>query len=121
MLYQLEQEPVERKIIEQCLRENRPFPSKIADAPELRMGLIFIYEAFQELTSCRFLGMAEGPIPWTAVNTYCDVYGVDFDHKQDFFYLIRALDNTYLRFQSQRQQKRLALSKSKSAIKKGKK
>ncbi len=106
MLYHLEQGPVEKKIIAQCQREQLPLPSKIANAPELYLGLEFVYDAFAELNSCRTHGMSEGPIPWTAMNTYCGVYGVEGEAKQDFFYLVRALDNAYLDYQAEKQKKK---------------
>lgn len=102
----MQQGPVEQKIIAQCLREKKPLPPKIAEAPELYLGLDFFYEAFLELNSCRFLGMSEGPIPWTALNTYCEVYEITDEQKLDFFYLLRAIDNEYLKYQSDKQEKK---------------
>lgn len=99
LLYTLEQGPVEKTIIAQCEREKRPLPSKIANAPELLLGLDFVYTAFMELSTCRSVGMGEGPIPWTAIRDYTEYAQIDdFEQLEDFFYLIREMDSAYLDF-----------------------
>lgn len=57
-------------------------------------GLQFYLEAFRELSSCRPGGMDILPIPFTAVVTYCQVYGIE--ELDDFLYIIRDLDYVYL-------------------------
>ena len=85
------------------------------------MGLETIYDGFLELTSCRDVGMSEGPIPWTAMNTYCEVFDIHGEHKLDFFYLVRSLDNAYLNYQANKQEKKSNLAKKKPVRTKGKK
>lgn len=85
------------------------------------MGLETIYDGFLELTSCRFIGMSEGPIPWTAMNTYCEVFDIHGEHKLDFFFLVRSLDNSYLNYQANKQEKKTNLAKKKPVGTKGRK
>lgn len=61
------------------------------------MGLELFMEAFWELTTCRSLSMAEGPIPWTAIRSYCDELELWGEQRDDMFFHIRALDNEYLK------------------------
>lgn len=79
------------------MREGRPLPKKIRNAPELILGLEFYYNAFEDLSSCRELGFGVGPIPWTAMKDYCHEYDITGDDDlEDFFYFIRQMDNAYL-------------------------
>lgn len=59
----------------------------------------FYLEAFKELSSCRSVGMALGPIPFTAVVEYVRYYEIE---DVDFHYLIRRLDDHYLLLQSKK-------------------
>ena len=79
------------------MREKRPLPKKIQNAPELMLGLEFYFNAFDDLSSCRGIGFGLGPIPWTAMVQYCEEYDVvDASSQEDFFHYIRELDNVYL-------------------------
>lgn len=98
MLYLLEQEPVEKRIIEQCLREHREFPEKIKNAPSLYIGLELFFRAWLELGSCRISVMEEGPIPWLAISQYARDYGIVGELYEDLVYYVRVLDNAYLTF-----------------------
>ncbi len=75
-----------------------PLPKAIQNAPELELGLDFFYVAFLELSSCRQIGMEEGPIPWTAIDTYCFRFELESEMRDDMFHFVRSLDNEYLRF-----------------------
>jgi len=93
----VEQGPVERRIIEQCLRERLPFPKRIANAPELWMGLELFYGAFLDLTTDRPMGWDARPIPWTAIRDYADAYDIRDEQREDLFDLVRAMDIAYLK------------------------
>lgn len=96
----LEQGPTEQSIIQQCVKSRLPLPDAIANAPELDLGLDLYFNAFMDLTTCRQLGMAEGPIPWTAIRHYCDEHDLDGEQRDDLFFHVRELDNVYLKFRS---------------------
>ena len=58
------------------------------------VGFEFYYDAFQELSTARPIGLAVGPIPFTAIAEYFKIYELqDFE---EFAYLIRRMDNTFL-------------------------
>lgn len=73
-----------------------PIPPKIANAPELTLGLELYLEGFLDLSSCRSVGMSLGPIPWTAMDRYCEVEGIADETRDDFIYLVKGLDVYYL-------------------------
>lgn len=55
-----------------------------------------------KLTTCRELGYgAEGPIPWTALRHYAEVYGYDGDEFEEFEYHVGALDVAYLVYRAE--------------------
>lgn len=76
-------------------------PDAIKNAPELLPGLQFVFEAFGELNTTRAMGQVEGPIPWTAIREYAEVYDVRGDEFDEFNYLIRAMDLEYMSFRSE--------------------
>lgn len=98
MLYFLEQGEVEQKIIQQCLRENLPFPKRIADAPILVVGLEIYYLGFMELSDSRQVGMSLGPISWQTIHDYCTALELDGDQREEMFFHIRELDKVYLTY-----------------------
>jgi len=105
LLYQLEQGPVEQKILEQCYRHNLPIPEKIKNAPEILPGLQFYYTAFYDLGSCRMGGMSEGEIPWVAVKSYAEWYELDEFEFYDFWKAIKQMDMVYLNYRASKRKK----------------
>ncbi len=95
-------------ILEQARKQNLPIPDKIRNAPFLLPGLHFYYQAFLDLSTCRPLGMSEGPIPWSAINTYAERHELTDDDYDRFFILIRVMDVAYL---EHRDKKRAAKEK----------
>lgn len=57
--------------------------------------LDFYLDAFSELQTCRPVGMGLQPIPFTAIAEYSRIY--DIDDVEDFAYLMRLMDRTFLR------------------------
>lgn len=107
---------VEEKLLEQFVRDGVPIPDKIQNAPQLNIGLELYYVAFQELNSCRALGMTIGPIPWTAVKTYCDEHGIVSDLREDVFYYITQMDEAYLSYVSKTSDDKNSKSNRESAL-----
>lgn len=52
--------------------------------------------AFHSLTSSRSYGLEQGPIPWGAIQDWCDRYEIEGEQREDVMYHVRALDNAYL-------------------------
>lgn len=71
-------------------------PSFIENAPQLHLGLELYLDAFLDLNTCRSVGMAEGPIPWSAIMDYCQAYEIDGETRDNVMYHVRALDVVYM-------------------------
>lgn len=97
----MEQGPVEKIILEQCIRDNLPIPKKLQNSPSLESGMELYYQAFLDLNSCRQVGMGEGPIPWTAIAYYCRFFEMDEETTDDVMYMVRGLDNEYLKIKAE--------------------
>jgi len=106
LLYTLEQEPVERRIIEQCLREHLPFPQAIQNAPELWIGLGLYFGAFQDLDGDRPSGWTVRPIPLAAILNYCQAYNIVDEQREDLIYFLRAMDKAYIKHETKKQDKK---------------
>lgn len=71
--------------------------------PAVDEGLAWMWEAWVALQTCRPIGMAMGPIPWTAIHEYAVAYGVtEFGR---FEYCMRALDREWFVAQARRKEK----------------
>ena len=92
----LEQGPSEQTVITACIRERRPLPAAIANAPALQLGLEFFYNAFFALTTDRAIGMGEGPIPWSSVDRYCNRHDIWGEQREDMHHHLREMDRVYL-------------------------
>lgn len=102
--------PHEQTISKQAIRAGQPIPPRIANAPELHIGLELFLNAFFDLDGERQAGFSIGPIPWSKIKEYCTAYGFDEDLSEDLMYFVKALDNAHM--------KRLeADSKAKSKVK----
>lgn len=49
-------------------------------------------QAWNDLSTCRPIGMAVGPIPWTSIVTWCEYHGFDREASDVMLYVIRQLD-----------------------------
>jgi hypothetical protein len=99
----MDQAPIAQKIIQIAVKERRPIPKKIADAPDIDLGLELYFEAFLELHTCRLY--EGGPIPYAAVIEYADRFGFDDEQVDLALYLVRALDNVFLDRQAEKQKR----------------
>lgn len=83
-----------------AVRAGRPVPDSIANAPELQPSLGLFMTAFWDLSHDRQVGQALGPIPWSSINTYADVYGFDDELREDLHVILRDMDRAYIDFQA---------------------
>lgn len=81
-------------ILRQCIRENRPYPKAIADAPDLEPESELYWFAWIDTGSCRYY--EGGEIPWTALRAYADEYEMDEDQRVILYQVIRAVDMWFL-------------------------
>jgi len=77
-----------------------PLPGKIANAPDLEFGLEFYFFAFKDLNTCRSSGFALGNIPWTAINDYAFSNRLSGVARDDFFFIMDAVDAEYIEWQN---------------------
>jgi hypothetical protein len=92
----LEQGKSEKTILEQARKNKLPIPSRILNAPKLRAGMSFYYIAFNDLSTCRAVGMSPGPIPWTAVREYASQYDLDEVEFETLVIVINHMDVVFL-------------------------
>ena len=71
----------------------------------------YYIDAFHELSSCRSIGMALGPIPFTAIAEYSKLF--DIEDFEEFHYLMRVMDNKFLEMESKKQKSNQSQNKSK--------
>lgn len=65
------------------------------------MGFEFYNDAFHELSTARQIGLGVGSIPFTAIVEYFRIYGTQTEEDLDeFLYVIRRMDNTFLELNS---------------------
>lgn len=107
MLWQMEHGEHEKTIVEQCRINKMPLPDFLKDKPEIKFGLEFYWKAFWELSTCRAIGMGEGPIPWGAMNDYAERHGIYGDEFDRFVLIIKGMDAAYLEHRHKMQKRNL--------------
>lgn len=79
-----------------------PTPA-IDNRPQLYEDLSDIWTAFVELSATRPIGFGPGPITFTEIDAWLHLHGVTHaGDKEDYAYLIRALDQAWLKWQGER-------------------
>lgn len=86
-------------------KHRMPLPDRVANAPEMPLGMDLYFTAFAELSSCRPVGMGMGAIPWTSMIDYAKAYEFDDEQREDLFFFVRALDKAFLDYHKEKQDK----------------
>lgn len=60
------------------------------------LGYLWIWTGFIDLGTCRTYGTIPGPIPWTAIQKYVEVYGFSDLEAYIFHSVVSHLDNLWL-------------------------
>lgn len=90
-------------------RDRTPLPARIANKPDVWLGLEMYYQAFMDLTSCRGTGYGtEGPISWLTIAEYADRQSFEGDQREDLFYFVQKLDAVYLEFKAKKLEAKVA-------------
>jgi hypothetical protein len=63
-----------------------------ADAPTRDFAVSLCLRAWADLSTCRSIGMATGPIPWTSIIEWADFHELDREAAQILAHVIRQLD-----------------------------
>ncbi len=95
--------PSEQSIAKQAVRMNQPLPDRIANAPELEIGLGLYLQGFFDLDSERNHSMGVMAIPWTSINEYARAFEFDEEQTEDLFYFIKRMDSEHLKRLSAKQ------------------
>jgi len=69
----------------------------LENRPELYPDLVPVWEAFVLLSPSRNMGWGAGAIPLTEVRAYCEMFEIEPEEREDLLYLLRALDEEYLK------------------------
>lgn len=88
---------VEKNIALQAVRSGQPLPDRIANAPQLELGLQLYLTAFFDLDAERESGMSLGRIPWSAVDRYAVAYELDDEQYEDLHYFIKHMDTEHIK------------------------
>jgi hypothetical protein len=81
------------KLIEEGKEPSQPF----YEQPEILEAAEFYWQAFNELSSDRSMGMGLGPIPYSSIRAWADEHGVTGRDDFDFFHgVIRGVDTEFL-------------------------
>lgn len=72
-----------------------PVPKTFEEAPELWPGLELYLVGFFDLSGERSIGMTAGPIPWSAIQRYCDHHHLDPDQGEEMHHHIAVLDDVW--------------------------
>ena len=79
------------------MRAGQPLPERIANAPELEVGLQLYLQAFFDLDSERSHGNGLAPIPWTSIAAYARAFEFDEEQTEDLFFHVRRMDAEHLK------------------------
>lgn len=82
--------------VDAAIAKGRPLPDWYLDQPEIAPGDDFYLRAFNNLGTCRQIGMSVGPIPWDRCIDYAERAGLEPDLIDAFVSVIRAMDAAYL-------------------------
>lgn len=93
----LDMGPHEQTIAKQAIRAGQPVPDRIANAPELEIGLHIYLQAFLDLDSERSHANGLTAIPWSSITSYANAFGFDDEQTEDLHYLVRRLDHEHLK------------------------
>lgn len=102
------------RIIEQARKMGMPIPDRIKNRPQLATGLEFYWRAFTELSADRDIGMAEGHIPWTAINQWAlrhDIQGYEFERLVS---VLKIVDTAYMEKRHSQHKKAIGKNETKS-------
>lgn len=79
------------------MRESGTRVKALENKPQLHDYLIWVWNAFHQLSSTRNVGMAVGPIPWDSLDQFAQRHGIeDEDQFENFRHLITVMDSAYL-------------------------
>lgn len=97
---------LEADLIRQATSQGHPIPDRIANKPQLDIGLQLYYTAFFNLTTCRPSGFGVCPIPWTAIREYALTFEFDSYQEEALYSHIRSMDSVFMKFHEDKADKK---------------
>lgn len=95
----------ERMIAQQAFRSGEQLPERIANAPELNLGLNLYLQAFFDLDSERSHALGLTPISWSSIASYAQAHSFDEEQTEMLFVTIRRMDTEHLKRLEKKQPK----------------
>ena len=85
------------EFLERVAEEDGVLPKALQSRPELEEHLLFVWSAFQTVSTDRPVGLGLAPIPFSAIDRFARRYGiVDIDEFDRLHRLIGQLDRALL-------------------------
>ena len=101
----------EQQIIEQAMEKGLKVPDRIVNQPDLMPGLELFKEAWENLNSDRLSAFELGPIPTMAILNYARYFDIEGVDAQNFLFLIRYMDNAFIKFHDKKHKAKEAAEK----------
>ena len=95
---------VESAVLRQIKRFGGKPPERVTNKPKLASGLMFFFDAFYDLDTERSLADLH-PIPWSKIVLYAEYHQLKREEADDLLYLIREVDNAFLRRLAERRKR----------------
>lgn len=73
----------------------QPLPDWYLDEPFVYPAEQFYFQAFNDLSTCRQIGMDLGPIPWDTAMEYAQDHGLDAIMRNIFWGILVAMDKVF--------------------------
>lgn len=86
-------------VIEASRERGLPTPEWADNEPKIFDGDEFYLGAFNDLSTCRPVGLSLGPIPWRDIIDYARYHGLDRLMTDFFLRVMRGMDTVYLKWQ----------------------
>lgn len=87
---------VEQNIIKQAIQAGEPIPARIANAPQLREGLTFEFDAFFELDGERSHSFGFTQLPLSVIRSYGERYDLHGEDLEEFTILLHKVDLAHI-------------------------
>ena len=88
--------------VEAARAKGRALPAWYEARPEEWAGDDWYMRAFADLSTTRGMGLALGPIPWTAIVAYADRAGLDPECTRALVTIVSAMDRAWLEYHERR-------------------
>ncbi|MCW2763976.1 MAG: hypothetical protein JWR85_4177 [Marmoricola sp.] len=79
------------------MQSGQPLPDRIANAPELEIGLSLYLDAFFDLDSERSHAAGITAIPYSQIRDYANAYDFDAEQTSDLMFFIRNMDTDHMK------------------------